>query len=101
MCKSQEVEALFTRAPRLIILRQRRRPEVEQAGLGWVKGQSVLAEAFRQHVHHPASVLFLREDHDRIVRKADHERPALKPWLHVLFEPHVQGIMQIDVRETG
>src|SRR5712691_10553940 len=55
MGEPEKVEALFAGVPWLTAS-VRRGPEVEQAGLGRVEGQAVLAKTFRQHVQDPMSV---------------------------------------------
>ena len=66
----------------------------------WSGGESGrTAKPLRQYRPHPASILLLREDHDRVVGEANHESTALQPRLHVSFEPHVQGVMKVDVRQ--
>src|SRR5690349_20382763 len=76
-----------------------RRAEVDQSGLFWVQGQAVLAESLRQHRQHPTRISLFTEAQNRIVRVANQDRSACKPWLDVLLEPHVQDFVQKDVRQ--
>src|SRR5690606_7203970 len=40
-----------------------------------------------------------REPQHGVVRVANQERAAFQPPLHFAFEPHVQDLVQVDVRE--
>jgi hypothetical protein len=62
-----------------------------------VERQAVLAEALRQYLQHATGVLFTGEAHDEVVRVAYQESASLQPGLHLLLEPHVQHVVQVDV----
>jgi hypothetical protein len=66
--------------------------ESDQPGLLRVQSQTVPLESLRQYFPDSASVFFQREAHDRVVCEPDEEGLTLEPWLHFLFEPHVQHL---------
>jgi hypothetical protein len=72
-------------------------PEVDQAGLLWMKGQAVFTKSLRQDGHHLPCVLFLLKAHERIVGKADQKRPVVEPGHYLFVEPDVQDLMKVDV----
>ncbi len=102
MGEAQQIERLPSRDGRRVTRPSSPRlAEVDQSGLFRVQGQIVPAESLRQHGQHPTRILFLAKAQHRIVRVADQDRLALEPRLDVLLEPHVQYVVQEDVRQQG
>src|SRR6202165_4562614 len=100
MGKAQQIERPPTRGLRWPTrATASRRTEVDQSGLIWVQVQAVLAESLRQYGQHPTRIFLLAEGQHRIVRVADQDRSALEPRLDVPLEPHVQHLVQEDVRQ--
>jgi hypothetical protein len=61
--------------------------------------QAVLPEALREHPEHLLRVLLELKAHDRVVRKADHERTTSESRFHLLSEPLVENVVEIDITE--
>jgi len=64
-------------------------------------GQAVLAKPLRDHFHDTLGIALVAEPHHEVIRIADEEGTLTHPWLHVLFEPQIQHVVQEDVREQG
>ena len=63
--------------------------------------QAVPLESLRQHVHHTARVFLVLEEHHGVVGVARQVRPTAQARTDLLFKPHVQHRVQVDVREQG
>jgi hypothetical protein len=64
-----------------------------------VNRQSVLPEALGEHPEYLLRVLLELKAHDRVVRKADHERTTSQSWFDLLSEPTVENVVEIDITE--
>lgn len=94
MGKPQQVKArLFSRLSRPGWI------AAHQARLARVQPQSEPAEALGQDFQYPPGVRFIGEDQCGIIRIADELRPSAQAWLDLLFEPLVEYIVQVDIRQ--
>ena len=70
-----------------------RLPEFDEPGLLWMQSQAIPAEAFRQHLHHPARVLLAREDeHESSSGGESHPSALTEP--DVKLSPHPAPTLQ-------
>ncbi len=76
-----------------------RSAERDQTTLRRVHREAKAPEAFRQHVPHPVGVRFLLEDNDHVVRIADEDASATETRLHLRREPHIEHMVEVDVRQ--
>src|SRR5262249_36140778 len=70
-----------------------------EPGLARVERESIFRKPLADPLIHPARRAARREYDDRAVRIADQKRLARKPGLHVRFEPHVEHLVEIYVRQ--
>jgi hypothetical protein len=61
--------------------------------------EAVLAKSLRQDIHDSTRVRLVGENHRGIVGKTDQHGAPCEPGSHFLFEPLVQHIVQVEVRE--
>jgi hypothetical protein len=64
-----------------------------------VERQPILPEALGEHSQHLLRVLLELKAHDHIIRKAEDERPTSQSGHHLLSEPQVEDIVEINVAE--
>ena len=84
--------ALRAAPPRL-----RRSAKLHHPRLLRMQPKAVLPKPLRQHPKHPPRVVFVLKHQHRIVGIADLKRPPPKPRLHLVLEPLVQHLVQVDV----
>src|ERR1700731_1435743 len=99
MGKAQQVKRtwpglpLGSRAARLLWWASER----HQPRLVGMQRQPVLGETLPEHLQHPTRVSLMGKADDEIVCVADEKGTSLQEWFHLLLEPHVQHVVQIDV----
>jgi hypothetical protein len=93
--EAEQIEGSWTRA-RIVLTWP---AKWNQSRLFRVKRETVPTESLREYFHHAMGVALQRECDDEIVRVADQEGPACQPGFHFLFEPHVEHVVEIDIRQ--
>ena len=98
MGKTQKVERVGL-VPMLPATAFRPRTEADQSRLVRVNRQTMLREPLREQFQNPAGVRLAGEAQNKIIRKADQEHTASQLRLHLLLDPFIQHIVQINVCE--
>ena len=63
------------------------------------EAQSVSPEPLAEHIEHSTRVVLPLEGDEEVIAVANQGRPSSQPRLHLLFEPEVEHVVQIDVPE--
>jgi hypothetical protein len=66
-----------------------------------MNGEAETGEAFRQHIHNPAGIGFVRAANEEIIGKTRQKTAALHPGMDVFDKPFVQDMMQEYIGEHG
>ncbi len=98
MGKSDKVECVGSPPARLCSCGP---AEVEEAALLWMQLEPVFPEALRQYLHDPPRIFLILKADDKVVGKPHQETMPSHPWLYFGLEPHVQYIVEIDIRQQG
>ena len=65
----------------------------------WMQREPVLGESLRQDIEHALRVAFVGEHHDGVIRVADERCLASQPRANISLEPHVEDIVEENVRQ--
>jgi hypothetical protein len=75
------------------------RAEVDEARLGGMQRKPKPSKPFPQHFQHPLGVVVGLEGHHEVIGKPHQGRVPAQARSPLVLEPHVQHMVQEDVRE--
>jgi hypothetical protein len=62
-----------------------------------VKRQPVPRETPRENGQHAPSIALVSEDEGDVIGLANQERRSGEPWFHLVFEPNVHHLVEVDI----
>jgi len=77
------------------------RAEVDEARLVGMQREPMPFKPFPQHFQHPLSVAVVLEGHHEVIGKSHQGTASRQARPHLVLEPLVQHMVQVDVREHG
>jgi hypothetical protein len=94
--KAQEIQG-----PRTLpaILSSRRTPKLDQSSLVRVQTELQSLHPLLQGHLRSLCVPAVLEANDEVIRVPDQDRFPDQSWLHLVFKPHVQSVVQVDVSQ--